>query len=106
RPAPRGILALPLFVALSACAAGGDWRKASADAATTAADYRDCRAAAQDAVRTDRDIDQDIAATRQSDLQRSGAVRQQTEMMQGKTGDRADTIIAACMRALGYTQAR
>ena len=95
---------LPLL--LAACATGGDWRKPGVDAATQAGDYRDCRGVALDTVKTDANIDQDIAAARQSDLQRASVVRTQTETMQGKTSDRADTIVAACMRAMGYTQRR
>jgi hypothetical protein len=107
RPATRSIVAGPLVVLpvlLAACATAGDWTKAGTDAATSAADNRDCRGVAMDAVKPAADIDQDIAAARQSDLQRAAVVRAGTETMQGKTSDRADTIIAACMRALGYRQ--
>ena len=109
QPGKRAMLAWSLVVlllSLAACAGGGDWKKPGVDAATEAADYRECRGASLDSVKTEADIDQDIAAARQTDLQRAGAVRQQSEMMQGKTSDRADAIVTACMRAMGYTRQR
>jgi len=89
---------------LAGCAGGGDWAKAGADEAAVARDYEDCRDLAGAAVRTDADIDQDIAATRSDDRQRAGVVRVQTRTMGEHTRDRADAIITRCMRAKGFTQ--
>jgi hypothetical protein len=75
------------------------------DEAATARDYRDCQDLAGTAVRTDADIDQDIQATRDSDRQRAGVVRAQTQTTHEQTRDRAGAIIAACMRAKGFIAA-
>ena len=94
-----------MFVlALPACAGGGDWAKAGTDEAAVAQEYADCRDLAAAAVKTDADIDQDIAATRSDDRQRAGVVRVQTRTMGEHTRDRADAIITRCMRAKGFTQ--
>ena len=93
-----------LLLVLAACGGSGDWVKAGADQASVARDYEDCRDLAGAAVRTDADIDQDIAATRSDDRQRAGVVRAQTRTMGEHTRDRADAIIARCMRAKGFSQ--
>ena len=100
-------LAAALILSLLAgCGGAGDWTKAGGDEAAAAHEYADCRALAGGAVRTDADIDQDILATRQSDWQRAGVVRQQTRVMQEQTHDRAEAIIESCMKAKGYSQKR
>ena len=96
---------------LAGCAAAGswtqaDWIKPGADAAATAGEYRDCRATAATAVKTEADIDQDILDTRPGDLQRARLFRLRTEAMQERTRERAAAIIATCMRAKGFVEAR
>ena len=91
---------------LSGCAGAGDWAKAGGDEAGATREYADCRALAGGAVQTDADIDQDILATRQTDWQRAGVVRQQTRIMHEQTRDRAEAIIESCMKAKGYSQKR
>ena len=90
---------------LAACSsAGGSWSKPGADAAAAESAYRDCSATATSAVSTEADIDQDIQATRQADLQRSSAVRVGSETAREQTRDRAQRIIAACMQAKGFAK--
>ena len=91
---------------LAGCGGAGDWAKAGGDEAAASREYEDCRALAGGAVQTDADIDQDILATRQSDWQRAGVVRQQTRVMHEQTRDRAAAIIESCMKAKGYSQKR
>jgi hypothetical protein len=102
----RRLGAALILLLLAACGGTGDWMKAGGDEAAAARDYADCRALAGGAVRTDADIDQDILATRQSDWQRAGVVRQQTRIMHEQTRDRADAIIGSCMKAKGFSQKR
>jgi hypothetical protein len=102
----RRLGAVLLLSLLASCGGAGDWTKAGGDEAAAAHEYADCRALAGDAVRIDADIDQDILATRQSDWQRAGVVRQQTRVMQEQTRDRAAAIIDSCMKAKGYSQKR
>ena len=91
---------------LAGCGGGGDWTKAGGDEAAASREYEDCRALAGGAVQTDADIDQDILATRQSDWQRAGVVRQQTRVMHEQTRDHAAAIVESCMKAKGYSQKR
>ena len=100
------LLLLLFLLPLAACGGAGDWAKAGGDEAAASREYEDCRALAGGAVQTDADIDQDILATRQSDWQRAGVVRQQTRVMHEQTRDRAAAIIESCMKANGYSQQR
>jgi hypothetical protein len=96
-----------LALLLAGCAGGApDWTRPGADAHATALAYQDCSTTASSAVRTDADIDQDILASRQNDWQRSSVVRLQTQAMHDHTRDRADAILAACMKSKGFTPAR
>ena len=100
-------LLLPLLLlALTGCAAGEDWARPGADAAATSRAYADCRALAGTAVRTDAAIDQDIAASRGTDIQRADSVRTQTRQMAETTQARSDAIVASCMESKGFTRAR
>ena len=97
---------LGLALMLAGCAGAGSWTKAGADAAATAQEYRECRAVAATAVKTDADIDQDILAARHGDAQRASVFRLQTRTMQEHTTDRAASIVDACMRAKGFAEPR
>lgn len=98
-------LVAPLLL-LAACAGGEQWAKPGVDAAAASRDYADCQALALEATQTDAAIDQDIAASRSSDLQRAESVRSQTQRMQETTRARGEAIIASCMKAKGYTPIR
>jgi len=91
---------------LAGCGAAGGWTRPGADAAAVDADYRDCRGLAEEATRTDRDIDQDIMATRQNDWQRAQLGRVASETMREQTRDRAAAIIGSCMRSKGFAPPR
>ena len=103
--AARTLCAVCFALLLGGCTGGGNWTKAGLDEASAAREYRDCQDLAGTAVRTDADIDQDIQASRQSDLQRSSVVRVGSQNTHEQTRDRADTIIAACMKAKGFIPA-
>ena len=92
-------------LAVAACGGAPNWTKAGSDAAATERDYRDCLGLAGDAVRTDTDIDQDIAATRASDLQRSTVVRAQSQDVHQTNSERGTAIVAACMKTKGFVPA-
>ncbi len=91
-----------LALLLGGCATTGNWSKPGAEAAATAREYEDCRAAAADAVKPETGIDQDILATRQADMQRSSSVRIATQKIQEETRQRELAIVAACMKAKGF----
>jgi hypothetical protein len=101
----RALCAVCFGVLLAGCAGGANWTKAGLDEAATAREYQDCQDLAGTAVRTDADIDQDIQAARQSDLQRSSVVRVGSQNTRDQTHDRADAIVAACMKAKGFIPA-
>ena len=103
RVAPTLCLAVGLL--LAGCSGDGDWVRPGADQTAAAREYEDCRDLAGTAVRTQADIDQDIAATRSDDRQRGSVVRVQTQTMQEQTRDRAASIIARCMAAKGFAPA-
>ena len=100
KPAP----AFCLTLLLAACSGGGDWVKPGTDETAAARDYQECRDLAASAVRTQADIDQDIAATRSDDRQRGSVVRLQTETQREQTRDRAAAIVARCMAAKSFSQ--
>ena len=94
------------MLGLPACTVtgGGEWAKAGADEAQTAAAYRECAALTDAATRTDVRIDQDIAASRASDLQRAAIVRAQSERIHADNGERAEAILGACMQGKGFSR--
>jgi hypothetical protein len=87
-------------------ASASAWTRAGADAATIQGAYDDCLAMTQTAIRTDFDIDQDTAATRSGDLQRSDFARLQMQDTQAASRARAQTILSSCMEEKGYSPAR
>jgi hypothetical protein len=97
---------LGIAVLLAGCATAPSWIKPGADVGETASAYQSCRAIAAAAVETEADIDQDILATRGSDLQRAGSYRVAAQDMQDHTKDRAARILSSCMAAKGFAEAR
>jgi hypothetical protein len=89
---------------LAGCVTAAGWTKPGADSAQIARDVEECRTLTDTVVHTDADIDQDIGATRGSDLQRSNLLRMRTQRTQDNNRDRAATILAACMHQRGYSQ--
>ncbi len=81
------------------------WTKPGADAATVDSAYTECLAATDAATKTDFDIDQDIAASRSSDLQRSDFARTQMNQARDTSRDRAQAVLSSCMEAKGFSPA-
>ena len=61
--------------------------------------YDYCRARADAAFQHERQIDQDILATRGIDWQRAGTLRRQRSEMFAEAAGRADAVFALCLRA-------
>jgi hypothetical protein len=91
---------------LAGCTTSQTWTKPGADATDTAGALQECRAAADIAVAPEAAINQDILATRQTDWQRSQIGGIAIRSLGEETSGRADRIIAACMRAKGFTQSK
>ena len=89
-----------------AAASASAWTKSGVDAAAVEAAYGDCLAATDTATKSDFDIDQDIAATRSSDLQHSDFARTPMRQARDTTRNRAQAILSSCMEAKGFRPAR
>lgn len=94
---------IPLLAAgLSACAAGPErnWTKAGADGSVVAADLDACRDYARAEVKTQSDIDQDIAAS-STDPYGPG-MGGATDFAAAGTDRRYRRVLDQCMLDLGY----
>jgi hypothetical protein len=89
-----------------AAASAGAWSKTGSDAAAVESAYRDCLEIADNATENDFNIDQDIAATRGGDLQRSSFAGTPLRNTEQNNRDRAQTILSSCMRGKGFVTAR
>jgi hypothetical protein len=109
-------LGVPLFLAAcgafplpksppEAAASATAWSKPGADAAAVAGAYGDCLEAANIVTDKDFGIDQDIAASRGGDIQRSSFAGQSLRDTQQNNRDRAQTILSSCMRGKGFVPA-
>jgi hypothetical protein len=82
----------------------GEWAKADADSARTARDLSACQSDARRAAGPESRINQDIAAARGDDWQRSGSYSANVSQMGERSAARERQYVAACMKAKGYTQ--
>jgi hypothetical protein len=64
--------------------------------------FDDCLALTDTATRKDFDIDQDIAASRASDLQHSEFAQAQIQDNRNTNRDRAQAVLSSCMAANGF----
>ena len=87
-------------------ASAAAWTRPGADAATVGAAYDACLAASNSATRTDFDIDQDISASRGSDLQHSDFANAQLREAQQTNRDRSQAILSSCMERNGFSPAK
>lgn len=87
-------------------ASASAWTKPGADSATIAGAYNGCADAANGATEKDFGIDQDIAASRGSDLQRSDFAGAQLRDAQRSNRDRTQAILSSCMEKQGFTPAQ
>jgi hypothetical protein len=97
---------LPLILLLCGCGAAGSWTKPGADAAAAAGAYHECQAAAEEAIKPEIGINEDILATRGIDWERARIGRVESETMRQQTRGRAAAIVASCMRAKGFVESR
>lgn len=102
RRAFTGVTALALMAALASCAGPSDWTKQGVTADQAAADYGDCRAAAQHDIIRDVNIDTDIAAGMQQNWQRSQSTDTHLAQDESSNERRGGDIVRACMESKGY----
>ena len=89
-----------------AAASASAWTKPGVDAATVEGTYRDCLEIANTATDKDFNIDQDITASRGSDLQHSAFAGVGQRETQQSNRDRAQTILSSCMNGKGFVPAK
>ena len=82
----------------------GEWAKPDTDGAKTARDLSACQIDARRTGGTDARIDQDIAASRGEDWQRSGSYSANLAQLRDSNAARERQYVAACMKAKGYIQ--
>jgi len=87
-------------------ASAAAWTRTGADAATVNSAFADCQAMSNTATQKDFDIDQDIAASRGNDAQRSAFAGAALGDSQRSNRDRAQAILSSCMDAKGFSPAR
>lgn len=87
-------------------ASASAWTRAGADRATVDSAFADCLAVSDTATQKDFDIDQDIAASRGSDLQHSAFAGAALRDTHNSNRDRAQGILSSCMETKGFTPAR
>jgi hypothetical protein len=97
------IAALALSASLSACSSRpANWTKEGVNQEVTAADYAECRRAAQHDIQRDVNIDTDIAASREHDWDHSQSG--QTYLAEDASNNRklSGDIVKGCMESKGY----
>jgi hypothetical protein len=106
--AARNIAAVLACLLLTGCAASSgasDWARAGADAATISHEAADCRTQADDALATERGINQDISATLGRNWQLSGTTQVVDQSMRQQSSGYAEQVFDSCMRAKGFRKA-
>lgn len=101
RPFPW-IAALALSATLGACSGPPTWTKEGVSREVTAADYAECRHAAQHDIQRDVNIDTDIVASRGDDWDKSQATK--TFLADDASNNRklSGDIVKGCMESKGY----
>jgi uncharacterized protein YjbI with pentapeptide repeats len=90
----------------AAAASASAWTRPGADAATVESAYDDCLNVANSATQKDFDIDQDIAASRGSDLQHSEFAGASLRDAQQTSRDRDQAVLSSCMETKGFSPAK
>ena len=99
-------LVLPLLFALSACfqGTGGEWFKPGTESGATTRELAACQRDARYIGNEEAKIDQDIAASRGTDWQRTGSYSSNTQQMAQSAAKRQAEMVGRCMRNKGFTQ--
>ena len=82
------------------------WAKPGMNPADVASAYNDCLDVANVATDNDFAIDQDIAASRGSDLQHSDFAAIQSRDAGQTSRNRAQSVLSSCMEGKGFTPAK
>ncbi len=82
----------------------GEWAKPDTDSAKTARELSACQIESRRIAGADSRIDQDIAAARGEDWQRSGSYSANMAQMNESVAIRQRQYVASCMKAKGFSQ--
>ncbi|HXE17677.1 MAG TPA: hypothetical protein VN632_10640 [Stellaceae bacterium] len=94
--------ALALSLMLGACAGPSKWTKEGVSPDAAAADYADCRHAAQHDIQRDVNIDTDIAAARAQDRDRTQTRETYAANDASSNARLSSQIVKGCMESKGY----
>ncbi len=99
-------LVLPVLFALGACfqGTGGEWFKPGVESGATNRELANCQSNARLVVGEEAKIDQDIAASRGSDWQKTGSYGSNTQQMNQSAAKRQAEMVGRCMRNKGFVQ--
>jgi hypothetical protein len=102
----RHVLMGVLIVCLASCATGFTrWTKPGASAEVTERALGQCENAALATMRTERNVDADILASRGDDWQRSGTLITERTMMRTQDRAMASKLVEDCLADKGYLPA-
>ena len=102
----RHIALVMLIACLASCAAGFTrWTKPGTSAQATERDLGQCENAALATMRTDRNVDADILASRGDDWQRSGTLITERTIMRAQDRGMASKLVEDCLAEKGYLPA-
>jgi len=94
--------AVALSLLLCACTGPGKWSKDGVTPEAAAADYADCRAQAQNAIRRDVNIDADIEASRATDRDKSQTRSTYDADDAHANRQLTSQMVSGCMQSKGY----
>ncbi len=103
---PAIITVAPLLL-LAGCIGGGEgWTKPSLDVTQRASDFAECRQDTRQATQREYSIEQDINASRGTDLRNRGTFSQLSQNIDTSARDQSTALLDSCMLGKGYEQVK
>lgn len=103
---PAIIAAAPLLL-LAGCIGGGEgWTKPSLDVAQRSVDFAECKQDTRQATQREYSIEQDINASRGTDMRNRGTFGQLSQNLDSSAGDQSTALLESCMLGKGYEQVK
>lgn len=104
RPA---IIAIAPLLLLCGCLGGGEgWTKPSLDVAQRSADFAACKQDTRQATQREYAIEQDINASRGTDMRNRGTFDQLSQNLDTSPRDQSTALLQSCMLGKGYEQVK
>ncbi len=103
---PAVIAAAPLLL-LAGCIGGGEgWTKPSLDVSQRSADFAECKQDTRQATQREYAIEQDINASRGTDMRNRGTFDQLSQNIDTSAKDQSTALLDSCMLGKGYEQVK